>query len=174
MFKVYKNTSFIILILIIFFTNKAYSDVSYLNLNELMTKSIVGKYINETYEVEKKKIFKKFKENEQNLKKEEKEILTQKNILKKDEYQRKVESFQKKVKDYNSVRKENLQNLNNRRISATKKIIEILNPILTKYMKDNSISLILRKKDIIVAKKNLDITSDIVKLLDIEIQKINF
>ena len=55
MFKVYKNTSFIILILIIFFTNKAYSDVSYLNLNELMTKSIVGKYINETYEVEKKK-----------------------------------------------------------------------------------------------------------------------
>ena len=41
-------------------------------------------------------------------------------------------------------------------------------------MKDNSISLILRKKDIIVAKKNLDITSDIVKLLDIEIQKINF
>ena len=122
----------------------------------------------------KKKIFKKFKENEQNLKKEEKEILTQKNILKKDEYQRKVESFQKKVKDYNSVRKENLQNLNNRRISATKKIIEILNPILTKYMKDNSISLILRKKDIIVAKKNLDITSDIVKLLDIEIQKINF
>jgi len=41
-------------------------------------------------------------------------------------------------------------------------------------MKTNSISLILRKKDIIVGKKSLDITSDIIELLNKEIQEINF
>ena len=41
-------------------------------------------------------------------------------------------------------------------------------------MKTNSISLILRKKDIIVGKKSLDITSDIIELLNKEIQEIYF
>ena len=98
MFKAIKNTIFIIFILIIFSINRAYSEVSYLNLNELMSKSIVGNFINETYEAEKKKILNNFKKNEEHLKSEEKKILSQKNILKKDEYQKKVEIYHQALK----------------------------------------------------------------------------
>ena len=171
MFKILKT---ITIIIIFFISNKAFSEVSYINLDELINKSIVGQYINETFENEKKKIFNNFKEKEDKLKINEKKILSQKNILKKEEYQKKVDDFQKDVNKYKSERKEIIENLNNRRIKATKKIIEILNPILTKYMQKNSISIILRKKDLIVAKKSLDITSNIIELLNIEIQKINF
>ena len=41
-------------------------------------------------------------------------------------------------------------------------------------MKVNSVSLILRKKDIIEGKKSLDISSEVIELLNKEIQKIDF
>jgi len=41
-------------------------------------------------------------------------------------------------------------------------------------METNSISLILKKKDVIVGRKSLDITLDIIELLNKEIQEINF
>ena len=174
MLKFIKKFNFVIFVAILFFPNKVYSEVSYINLDELMSKSIVGIYINETFENEKKNIFNNFKKTEEQLKNKEKKILSQKNILKKEEYQKKVEKFQNEIKNYNLERKKTLEKLNKRRINSTKKIIEILNPILTKYMDENSISIILRKKDIIVAKKSLDITANIIDLLNIQIQKIDF
>ena len=174
MLKFIKKFNFVIFLAILFFPNKVYSEVSYINLDELMSKSIVGIYINETFENEKKNIFNNFKKTEEQLKNKEKKILSQKNILKKEEYQKKVEKFQNEIKNYNLERKKTLEKLNKRRINSTKKIIEILNPILTKYMDENSISIILRKKDIIVAKKSLDITANIIDLLNIQIQKIDF
>ena len=41
-------------------------------------------------------------------------------------------------------------------------------------MQTNSISIILKKKDIIVGKKSLDITLDIIELLNKEIKEVNF
>ena len=174
MLRFLKKLNFIIFIIVLLVSNKANSEVSYINLDELMSKSIVGKYINEMFENEKKNIFNNFTKIEEQLKNNEKKILSQKNILKKEEYRKKVENFQKDVKNYNSERKETLENLNKRKVTTTKKIIEILNPILTNYMEENSISIILRKKDIIIAKKSLDITYNIIELLNIKIQKINF
>ena len=56
--------------------------------------------------------------------------------------------------------------LNKIKIENTKKIFEILNPIITNYVEQNSISLVIPKKNIIVGKKNLDITDEIIKLLN--------
>ena len=48
----------------------------------------------------------------------------------------------------------------------------MINPILTKFSDDNKISLILKKKDIIIGKSNLDITDKIIELVDKNIKKI--
>ena len=58
-------------------------------------------------------------------------------------------------------------------MDLTKKVIDNLNPILTTYMEENSISLVVRKKDIIVGKNSLNITDNIILLLDKKIKKIN-
>ena len=62
----------------------------------------------------------------------------------------------------------------NNKIDNTKEILKILNPIITKYVDSNSISIVLPKKNIIVGKKNLDITDQILKLLNKNIKKLNF
>ena len=55
-----------------------------------------------------------------------------------------------------------------------KKILKVLNPIVTQYVNENSISLVIPKKNIIVGKKNLDITDKILELLDQKIKKLDF
>ena len=52
------------------------------------------------------------------------------------------------------------------------KILKELKPILADYSKENSISLVLRKKNIIIGKNELDITDDIIQLLNNKIKEI--
>ena len=63
---------------------------------------------------------------------------------------------------------------NNIKLKNTKQILKILNPIITNYVDKNSISLVIPKKNIIVGKKNLEITSEIVKLLNDKVKSLDF
>ena len=67
-----------------------------------------------------------------------------------------------------------MDEINKINIKNTKKILKHLNPIITKYVEENSISIVLPKKNIIVGKKNLDITDTILKLFNGEIKTIEF
>ena len=60
------------------------------------------------------------------------------------------------------------------KLKIQKKIIEYLNPIITEYVDTNSISLVIPKKNIIVGKKNLDITGEIIKILNNKVNSLNF
>ena len=177
MISIFKKNIIHIIFLFLFnlFPSYSYSsDVVYINLNKIMNNSIVGKYINTIIDNEQKKISEKFTNEEKELRNKENKLLGQKNILKQEEYQSQFIKLQNEVKTYNKKRKKILDELNKKKVQSSKKVFEKLNPILTDYMKTNSISLILRKKDIIVGKKSLDITSGIIELLNKEIQEINF
>jgi len=52
------------------------------------------------------------------------------------------------------------------KINNTNEFVKKINKILLKYSEDNSISLILLKKNIIIGKSELDISMDIVKLVN--------
>ena len=53
------------------------------------------------------------------------------------------------------------------------KILKVLSPILTEYSKERNISIVMDKKYIIVGKTELNLTDEILKLLDSKIKKIN-
>ena len=50
----------------------------------------------------------------------------------------------------------------------SKEILKILNPILTNFVEKNKIKLVLKKKDVLVGAKFLDITDQILNLLNEE------
>ena len=52
-------------------------------------------------------------------------------------------------------------------------LIQKLNPKLAEYSAQNSFSLILKKKDIILGKTDLDITKDVLKIFNEKVKKIN-
>ena len=47
----------------------------------------------------------------------------------------------------------------------------MINPILIEYSNEKSISMILQKKNLIIGQKELDITIDIIKLIDNNIKE---
>ena len=56
----------------------------------------------------------------------------------------------------------------------TKMVLNTLNPIISNYVEENSISIVFPKKNIIIAKKTLDITNPIMDLLNNDLTKIDF
>ena len=46
------------------------------------------------------------------------------------------------------------------------KILKKINPIIEKYMQENSISIIHDKKNVFIANKNYDITENIIKFIN--------
>ena len=98
---------------------------------------------------------------QEEIKNEESEINKQKNILKKDELDNKIKKLNQLLNKYQKDLKKNNENLSSEQKKFTKKILENLNPIVTKYVKDNNILLVLDKKNILVGSKTLDITENI-------------
>ena len=75
-------------------------------------------------------------------------------------------NYQKRKREINN---ELLKNKND----ARNQLMQALNPILTKYMSENNIQIILEKKYVIMANSKVDLTNEILKLLDNKIKSLN-
>ena len=170
-----KIRSLLLLIFFIFFSKISLSHektIVYIDLNKIMNNSIAGKSITSQLENNHKKNISKFKNIEEELKKEEAEIISQKNVITKEEFEKKIIDLRDKANKFRKERNDNINNLNNQRLKATSKMITLVRPILSEFSDKNSISLILDKKNIIIGKTLLDITDDILKIVDEKIGKI--
>jgi len=116
---------------------------------------------------------KKFKDIENNLKKEEGDLLGKKTVLSKEEYQKKTDVLRKKVIDYQSQRRAALDKLATQRRESRKILIEKIDPILNNYIKENDISLVIDKKNMLGGKPEHDITKTIVEKLNKELPSLN-
>ena len=170
-----KIRSLLLLIFFIFFSKISLSHektIVYIDLNKIMNNSIAGKSITSQLENNHKKNILKFKNIEEELKKEEAEIISQKNVITKEEFEKKIINLRDKANKFRKERNNNINNLNNQRLEATSKMITLVRPILSEFSDKNSISLIIDKKNIIIGKTLLDITDDILKIIDEKIGKI--
>ena len=116
---------------------------------------------------------KKFTKIEKSLKQEEIDLLTKKNILTKDEYNKKTDSLRKKVIDYQSQRRTSIDKITTQRAQARETLLQKVNPIVDAYMKENNISLILDKKNTLGGNPEFDITKIIVEKLNKELPSLN-
>ena len=57
------------------------------------------------------------------------------------------------------------------KIENTNNLLKLINPILAKYSTENEISIILQKKDLIIGKIELDITEEIITIINNEIKE---
>ena len=169
-----KKFFFYTLLLLNIFLLNAKAEIAYIDINHILKTSEVGKHLNLHINKKKNEISKKFKIIENELIKKEKLLLTQQNILSRDEFESKVNILTKEVQDYKKNKQSKIDDLNRFKIQKTKEILKALNPIIANFVDVNSISIVMPKKNIIVGKKNLDITEKILNLLNKNIVKLNF
>ena len=114
----------------------------------------------------------KFKKNDENLKKKEKKIIAQKNILSEQDFKKELSNLRAEIINFQKEQVKARDNINKLRIKATSKLITKLSPILEEYAKKNSIGLILQKKNIVMGKKEIEITNQILEITNKEIKDI--
>ena len=165
-----KKYIFFFYLILLTFANSE-QKIAYIDMKEILNNSSAG--VNITKEIEKKikAENKKFNSIEEQLKKEEKDLSQKKNILSKDEFNKKLTSLKKKVDKYNKDKNNSLNSLNQLRIEKTSSLISKINPIIANYATDKNISIIIRKDSMIMGKTELDISGDIIKLINKNIKK---
>ncbi len=147
--------------------------VFFVDIDKIVAQSKAGKKIQDSLNQKIKKENQKFDKLESDLKNKENEILKQKNIISKDELDKKIKEFQKDLTNFRNERTKFNREINKKNLEMTNKMVNEINKILTKYAAENSISLVLQKKNIIIGKSELDITDKILKEFDNKIKSID-
>ena len=165
----------IILFYLLFVTGNCFSQekIVFIDINYIFKNSIAGKDLNDQILKKDKELKLEVNKFRSEIEEERNKILSQKNVLSVEEYNKKVEILEEKIKVKNSE-----LTLKNNEFLLFKKRIESsfskqLNSIIEEFSVENSINLILNKENLLMAKKNLDITQQVFSIFNERINKIN-
>ena len=171
----FKNMcKYLFFIVFVLFANKSFSEEksAFLDLNYLITKSTAGISINKQLNDLKKKNIAKLNKMEKDINERDKKLISQKNILSKEEFDKKVIDLRKEAVEYQNLRKQYINDSNNKFVEAQAQFMKELTPVLAEYSKTNNLSMIFQKKNIIIGKSDLDITKDILDITNKKIKTI--
>ncbi len=135
------------LLLIFFIHTNVYSqNIVYLDVQYIIDNSDIGKFYKSKINTIQDENSKKLKVREDEINKEELSINNQKNILSKEELQKKIKSLNDLLKNYQTYRNDLKKNVVEKKKLYTSKILENLNPLLTEYVDSKNITLVVEKK----------------------------
>ena len=168
----FKNIFFLFFFLLL--SNNAYSvnKVSYIDIDYVLSNTIIGKFLLTKLKEDEKLIIIKFKDNDEKFKNDEKKILAKKNLISNDELNREMKSLRNKFNEYKRNKDLEIKNFKEKREINILNLMNLINPIIEKYMADNSIDILLDKKNVFIANKDYDITNFLIELIDNQIKTI--
>ena len=157
------NVKFFFTIFFLFTCSYSFADskILYLDIDYILNNSNIGKKRIENINLKRKDIEDKLIQIESEIKNEEQQILSQKNVISDEEFEKKISNLRNKIKKYNEDKTQQLNNINKETIETSQLLLNKLKPILEDYSKKNNISLLLLKENIVIGKQELDITNDI-------------
>ena len=167
-----KKISFILIVFIIFQNNLKADTPYYLDFKFILNESSAGKKAQDFLKNKLDKGIKKLQEQEKSIQAEEKEIIKQKKVISADEYKKKVTALREKVSKLQNERNKLLNEVAKQRAKAKSELLKNLNPIIKEYMQSKKIRIVLDKKSLLLADENLDITKDIIDILNKKLKSI--
>ena len=151
---------------------KADDKVSYIDIDYILTNTLAGKELLNTLKKEEEIKINKFKSNDDSFKNEEKQILAKKNLVSEKEINNEMKSLQIKFQKYKKVKQKEIEDFKIKRNRNIVNFLNLINPIIEKYMSDNSIYMLIDKKNVFIANKEYDITNNLIELIDNQIKNI--
>jgi len=167
--------SLFFLIIFFFFSQnvQAVNKTVYIDIQYIIDNSKLGKFYKSKIKIIQDKNDLELTTTEKKIKKKENEINNQKNILSEEELNNKLKEINVMFTEYQKKRRKLKLDLSGQKKNYSKKILKILNPLLTNYVDKNSIELVIEKKNIVVGSKTLDITNSILEILNKETENKN-
>lgn len=154
------------------FTNLSAENPHFIDFGKVLNESVAGKKAQDSLKKKFKSESGKFKKIEEDLKKEETQLISKKKIMKDDEFKKSIAELRKKVQKLQKDKQISINQLAKSRAAAKVELLNKLNPIMKKYMEENKIRVVLDKKNILLGDKSLEITSQIMEILNKEVKNI--
>jgi Skp family chaperone for outer membrane proteins len=163
---------FITLICFCIFASKSYSNenIVFINFEYVINNSNHGKSIFKDLKKIRDENINKLKSKEEILKDQENEIKTKKNIISKEDLNKKIKLLNVNIKEFQDLKRSMDSDLNKIRSKKMNDFMDKINPILEKYMDENSVDIMLDTKNMLIGKKTINKSDEILKLINKDIK----
>ena len=166
---------FLRLILIFFlFQNYALSNENLnlviIDLDYVFKNSNAGKKISKNSINKKEALIKEKNKIEAKLEKQKNDIMSKRNVLDKKDFEEKVISHQNQVKEHQLKINQDLKKVNDKFIKDNIELKKEIDKLLIEYSKENSIDLIVNKNSIVVSNTKIDMTMQILEIINNKIK----
>ena len=168
MLKFLKSLLLVVIIVLPFSETYSHDNVAYINLDYILNNSIKGKKIIEKLKLINDENIENIKSKEKILKDKEKKLLNEKNILSEETYKKNINKLRKEINEFRVTKNKNNKKFQEVKKKEFDKFLNEIEPILNNYMKENSINILLDRKNIFIGKTELDITEKIINIINLK------
>ena len=168
----FKKLFFVVLFIFIGISN-SYSDqkIAFIDLDFVVENTNAGREIlNELNSLNNQNI-KNLKLKEDELKNQENEVKKKQNIISEIEFNKEVKILKEKVKIFRNEKNQMVSNFNKQKNQKIKSLFDQMNPIIQKYMDQNSIDILLDRKNVYIGNIGSDITKNVIDEINKNIKK---
>ena len=139
---------------------------AFLDIDFILNNSNLGKSIYSDLEKLNKKNLDDLEKKEKLLKEQKTSIDKTKNVSSKEKFEKDVNLFNQEINKYRIEKDKKIKEFRNKKKKKLNEFLIKINPIIQDYMKNNSITIIFEKKQIFIGSTNIDITNDILELVN--------
>ena len=168
----FKKLFFVITFIFIGISN-SYSDqkIAFIDLDFVVENTNAGREIlNELNSLNNQNI-KNLKLKEDELKNQENEIKKKQNIISEIEFNKEVKILKEKIQIFRNEKNQMVSNFNKQKNQKIKSLFDQMNPIIQNYMDQNSIDILLDRKNVYIGNIGSDITNNIIDEINMKIKK---
>ena len=164
---------YLLIILFLFSFSSSFADNSYfIDFRKVLNNSKAGAQAQKELKDKMQRETIKFSKQEEKIKNEEKKIISEKKIITNEVFKEKVNTLRQKVAKLQEDKKKSFTSIAKSRDDAKKTLLKKVNPIIKKYMEENNIRIILDKKSVVMGDSTLEITDQIITILNKEISSL--
>jgi Skp family chaperone for outer membrane proteins len=158
---------YIFLFIFLSFENvHADTNIKFIDIEFLIQNSVEGQKLIKELDKKKKDNSNLLKKKEVSLRSKEKELQKKKNIITKDEFNAEVSELRNDIDLFNKERNKINDEFNQDRLKKLSILIDDFNKVINNYIDNNSIDIVIDKKNLYMGKKSSDITSEILSKLN--------
>ncbi len=164
----YIKKLFLILFFFFISLNVVYSNekVFFIDLDLVIKNSNYGKKILDDINKINEENISKLKKKESELRSIEEEIKKKQNILSQDELSKEINILKNKVSVFKIDKDKMVNELKKTRQESISNFFVKVSPIIQSYMEENSISILLDRKNVFIGRINSDITQEIIERIN--------
>ena len=149
----------------------ANQNIAFIDMNRIINETKAGSSILKQLNDVNNKILKKLSVEEENLKKKEIKLISQKNILSPSDFEVNFNKLKTEINEYNQNKNTIINNFNKKKNINTNEFLLVINKIIAEYSDTKNISIILQKKYLVLGKSELDLSDEIIVIIDKNIKE---